>query len=163
MWRSAMMRSSASSGNASTSATARRSTAPAPMSRSNNVSALTAMIAGEPDDAELLARVEQSERRLTSPIAIWETAVAVAKIIGVPIAEAERATRTFLDAMQIEAVAIPADIDKLAIRAFDRFGKGRHPAKLNFGDCFAYACARHYAQPLLYKGSDFALTDITPA
>jgi ribonuclease VapC len=47
--------------------------------------------------------------------------------------------------------------------AFARFGKGRHPAALNSGDCFAYACARHARVPMLYKGDDFALTDIEPA
>ena len=51
----------------------------------------------------------------------------------------------------------------LAIDAYARFGKGRHPAGLNFGDCFAYACARHFDVPLLYKGDDFALTDIRAA
>jgi len=48
----------------------------------------------------------------------------------------------------------------LALEAYDRFGKNRHPANLNFGDCFAYACARHYGVPLLYKGNDFTKTDI---
>jgi ribonuclease VapC len=47
-----------------------------------------------------------------------------------------------------------------AAAAFDRFGKGRHPAALNLGDCFAYACARAYRAPLLYKRQDFAKTDI---
>jgi ribonuclease VapC len=51
----------------------------------------------------------------------------------------------------------------LAITAFDRFGKGRHPAGLNYGDCFSYALARAMAEPLLFKGNDFARTDIVPA
>jgi len=51
----------------------------------------------------------------------------------------------------------------MAIDAFERFGKGRHPAALNFGDCFAYACARRFGVPLLYKGDDFPQTDIEPA
>jgi len=128
-----------------------------------DASALTSMIAGESDDAELLARVKQSRSRMTSAVAVWETAVAVARIVGVPIKEAERSTRLFLDAAGITTVSIPPQVDGLAIDAFDRFGKGRHKAGLNMGDCFAYACARHYAQPLLYKGADFSLTDIPAA
>ena len=49
---------------------------------------------------------------------------------------------------------------RLALEAHARFGRGRHPARLNMGDCFAYACARSRGVPLLYKGEDFALTDI---
>jgi ribonuclease VapC len=48
----------------------------------------------------------------------------------------------------------------LALEAFDRFGKGRHPAGLNMGDCFAYACAHALGVPLLFKGDDFARTDL---
>ena len=58
---------------------------------------------------------------------------------------------------------VPAEARCLAIDAFVRFGKGRHPAALNFGDCFAYACARHAGTPPLYKGEEFPLTDIAPA
>lgn len=48
-------------------------------------------------------------------------------------------------------------------RAFSRFGKGRHPAGLNYGDCFAYALAMARAEPVLYKGADFSKTDVVPA
>jgi ribonuclease VapC len=51
----------------------------------------------------------------------------------------------------------------LARQAFHHFGKGRHPAGLNFGDCFAYALARHTGEPLLFKGNDFSKTDIVSA
>ena len=57
----------------------------------------------------------------------------------------------------------PAETRGLALMAFEQFGKGRHPAALNFGDCFAYACARFAGTPLLYKGDDFAQTDIDTA
>lgn len=65
--------------------------------------------------------------------------------------------------MEIEIVAVPASAAGAALEAFERYGKGRHRAGLNFGDCFAYACARHLGMPLLYKGSGFALTDIEAA
>ena len=65
--------------------------------------------------------------------------------------------------MQIAVVDMPAATADLAIDAYARYGKGRHPAALNFGDCFAYACAKHFDVPLLYKGNDFAQTDIGAA
>ena len=61
------------------------------------------------------------------------------------------------------STGVPAEVRRLALEAFDRFGKGRHPAALNFGDCFAYACARLAGAPLLYKGDDFPQTDIETA
>lgn len=128
-----------------------------------DASALTAAVAGEPDAAELLARLQQRRIRLTSPLAIWEAAVAVARILDLPVRESGEAVREFTDLMGIETVAIPPGVETLALDAFGRYGKGRHPAGLNFGDCFAYACARHFGQPLMYKGADFALTDIESA
>jgi ribonuclease VapC len=60
-------------------------------------------------------------------------------------------------------MSIRAEVGRSAIAAFDRFGKRRHPAGLNMGDCFAYACANELDVPLLFKGDDFPLTDITIA
>jgi len=125
-----------------------------------DASALTAMIAGEADAAALLARLERGRIRLTTPLALWETAVAVARILGLSIKESGRAVSEFVEIMKIDMVAVPATAGLLALETFDRYGKGRHPARLNMGDCFAYASARHYGQPLMYKGSDFARTDI---
>jgi len=65
--------------------------------------------------------------------------------------------------MEIDVAAVPPQTAKIALDAFERYGKGRHPARLNFGDCFAYACARHFGQPLMFKGSDFPQTDIEAA
>jgi ribonuclease VapC len=62
-----------------------------------------------------------------------------------------------------ESVAADPDQAALAVEAFRRFGKGRHPAQLNIGDCFAYALAKATGEPLLFKGNDFALTGIVPA
>ncbi len=64
----------------------------------------------------------------------------------------------------IQAVAFTLDMHAAAVDAFARYGRGRgHPAQLNFGDCMAYAVARHRDLPLLFKGGNFALTDIRPA
>jgi ribonuclease VapC len=57
-------------------------------------------------------------------------------------------------------VSVSRDQAQIARQAYQRFGKGRHPAALNFGDCFAYALAKETGEPLLYKGTDFKLTDI---
>jgi len=69
----------------------------------------------------------------------------------------------FLSAAEIEILAFTPDHAAVAREAFLRYGKGRHPAALNFGDCIAYATARLEAMPLLFKGDDFRLTDVEPA
>lgn len=63
----------------------------------------------------------------------------------------------------IEIVSVTAQQARMARDAYRRFGKGRHPAKLNFGDVFAYALAWHSSEPLLFKGDDFTKTDIASA
>jgi ribonuclease VapC len=67
-----------------------------------------------------------------------------------------------LSKARIEIVAVDAEQARVARRAFSRSGKGRHPAGLNFGDCFAYALAQTRNEPLLFKGDDFVRTDISP-
>lgn len=99
-------------------------------------------------------------------MAVWETVVAVARRRRrrrLEIEEAEAVVEDFMKLVEIEVHAIPAEARRDAVMAFARFGNGRHPAALNSGDCFAYACARHARVPMLYKGDDFALTDIEPA
>jgi ribonuclease VapC len=128
-----------------------------------DASALTAMIVDENDGIALMRRMEKAGRRLTSPIAVWEATLAVARMTGRSFAETKQGLDRFLDLGGVELTAIPPEVTTLAIDAYDRFGKGRHQARLNMGDCFAYACARHFGQPLLYKGDDFAQTDIEAA
>ena len=69
----------------------------------------------------------------------------------------------FIAAGEIEIVPVSVEMAYLARAAFRDFGKGRHPAQLNFGDCFAYALAKATGEALLFKGNDFSLTDVTPA
>lgn len=128
-----------------------------------DASALTALLADENDARELLARLAQSNTRLTSPLAVWEATIAVARVLDLTIAETADALERYLTLMEIKVVAVPPEAGRIALEAFDRFGKGRHAARLNFGDCFAYACARHFAQPLMFKGADFPQTDIEAA
>lgn len=68
-----------------------------------------------------------------------------------------------LDEMDARWITIDAEIGKAAVNAFDRYGNGRHRAALNMGDCFSYACAKVHGLALLYKGDDFAHTDIEAA
>ena len=65
--------------------------------------------------------------------------------------------------LELEIVAHDKELARIASNAFLRFGKGRHPARLNCGDCASYALAKSRNIPLLFKGTDFARTDIVPA
>lgn len=129
-----------------------------------DASALTALLTDEDEARELLARLQQTGTRLTSPLAVWEAAVAVvARVLKLSVSAAAEAVEDYLALMEIAVVAVPPETARIALDAFDRFGKGRHRASLNFGDCFAYACARHLDQPLMFKGGDFPQTDIEAA
>lgn len=128
-----------------------------------DASALTAILTDEDDARSLYARLETYPRRTTSPMAVWEAVLAVARRLKLDITDSEAAVEAFLKTFGIEVVAIPPEARRIAIEAHARYGKGRHPAALKFGDCFAYACARHARSPLLYKGDDFSRTDIEAA
>ena len=78
-------------------------------------------------------------------------------------AAAGRELDAFLKHAEVEAEPVTVEQLEAARQAWRRFGKGRHPAALNFGDCFAYALARVTGEPLLFKGQDFANTDIPSA
>ena len=71
--------------------------------------------------------------------------------------------QALIERLELEVVPLSDDQAKLAIEAFRRFGKGRHPAGLNYGDCFSYALAKATGEPLLFKGDDFSQTDIKRA
>ena len=128
-----------------------------------DASALTAMLTDESDARALLSRMQSYPKRITSPLVVWETVIAVMRILGLTARDAESAVEDYLKLMGITVVAVAAETRTLAIDAYDRYGKSRHPAALNFGDCFAYACARQERLPLFYKGDDFPQTDIEAA
>jgi ribonuclease VapC len=128
-----------------------------------DAAALTAMLTDEDEARELLARLQHAATRLTSPLAVWEAAIAVARVLDLSIVEAAESVESYLALMEIRMVEVAPETARIALDAFDRFGKGRHPARLNFGDCFAYACARHLGEPLMFKGADFPQTDIEAA
>lgn len=128
-----------------------------------DASALTALLTNEDEARELLARLQHTRTRLTSPLAVWEATLAVTRVLDLPIHEAAEAMASYLALMDVTVMEVAPQTARIALDAFDRYGKGRHPARLNFGDCFAYACARHLNVPLMFKGSDFPHTDIEAA
>jgi ribonuclease VapC len=128
-----------------------------------DASALTAMLTEEDDARALLTRLQAFPERFTSPLAIWEAAIALSRILGLDLAAARTTLDAFLVLTEIEVRAVPAGAHEIALDAFARYGKGRHPAGLNFGDCFAYAAAKGAGVPMLYKGDDFPQTDIPAA
>jgi ribonuclease VapC len=127
-----------------------------------DASVIVAILAGEDDAAALGLRLSRAESVQTSAIAIYESVLGLARATDISIAEAERAVSRLLADAQAEVISITGEIARGALRAFERFGRGRHPARLNMGDCFAYACARALDVPLLFKGEDFGLTDLAP-
>ncbi len=128
-----------------------------------DASAMVAILVEESDAVALAKRLEQAVEPRTSPIAIYEAVVGVARARNVPIRTAETILDSFLGQATVRVVPITDEIGRGALSAFERYGRGRHPAALNMGDCFAYACARELDIPILFKGDDFPLTDITIA
>ena len=128
-----------------------------------DASAIVAMMTNESDAGSLSARLMSSASRMTSAMALWEASVAYGRISGLEPRTALREVEAYIRPLEIDVIAIDASATAAAVDAYQRFGKGRHPAGLNFGDCFAYACARQRAVPLLYKGDDFSQTDIDAA
>jgi ribonuclease VapC len=125
-----------------------------------DTSALVAILQDEPERRRFNEAIEQAPHRLLSTANLVEISIVIESRHG---AEGIRELDLFLRTAQIEAASVDAAQALAAREAFRRFGKGRHPAGLNFGDCFAYALAATRDEPLLFKGDDFPLTDITAA
>lgn len=128
-----------------------------------DASAMCAILLSEPDADVFAGKLAAASHRWTSPVAIFETVLAVSKWIGGDMALARSKVTEFLRLADIDVSAIGTAELALALDAHERYGKGRHPARLNMGDCFAYACARVHGAPLLLKGDDFSQTDVTEA
>ncbi|HYF23468.1 MAG TPA: type II toxin-antitoxin system VapC family toxin [Caulobacteraceae bacterium] len=128
-----------------------------------DASALVAILADEPDGPEHEERLLTSEDRTIPFSGVFEAVLALSRRKGRPPEEMQTLVSAYLRTGQIEIAALGEAETVLAIEAHARFGKGRHPARLNMGDCFAYACAKARGAPLLYKGDDFVLTDVERA
>lgn len=123
-------------------------------------SALVAIILEEPNHAEILAKIEAAPGiAIGAPTLVETLIVLMARLGREPIG----ALQELLDAAEAEVIPFTEDHGRIALNAFVRYGKGRDPAALNFGDCLCYATASLASQPLLYVGDDFSLTDIQQA
>ena len=107
----------------------------------------------------MVRALRDSSLSLISPVNLWEAGVSLQQR---QVADGERVMRAFLADAGVSVAEIGGVEAGLAFEAWRRFGKGQHPARLNLGDCFAYALARSRDLPLLFKGEDFAMTDIRP-
>jgi ribonuclease VapC len=128
-----------------------------------DASAMIAIIVREEDGPALGERAQQADRVFTSAVAVYEAVLGIARVRNTSVSGAEEVVNDFLREMRVETIPITAEIGRGAIAAFGRYGRGRHPARLNMGDCFAYACSQAFDVPLLFKGNDFSETDIAPA
>ena len=128
-----------------------------------DASAIVAILDEEPGHEALRERLERSPTPLTSGIAVFEAALAVSRLQSVSLPVAKAAAVSFLNEAHMAVVPITVTEAIIALTAHARFGKGRHPARLNLGDCFAYACAKAHGARLLFVGDDFPQTDIAPA
>jgi ribonuclease VapC len=128
-----------------------------------DASAIVAMIAREPEAASFGAFLRDYQDRMTSPIAVWEAARAVARVRRVDFTEARTLVADFLDEARLKLMPIDAAAAEIAMDAHQRYGKGNDVAGLNMGDCFAYAVASQYKAEILFKGEDFIHTDLRDA
>ena len=122
-----------------------------------DTSAVLAILQDEAERTEFVSLIEQSSRRLISTVSVLEAAMVLEGRKG---DDAGSDLDLFLRRASIETVAFDPEQLLVARTAFRRFGKGRHAAGLNFGDCVSYALAQWSGEPLLFKGSGFAATDV---
>jgi ribonuclease VapC len=122
-----------------------------------DTSALLAIFLAEPERQNFLERIRQDGTRLLSAPNALETAIVLEARRG---EVAGREFDLFLHRLNIEIVPVDSTQVAVARAGWRKYGKGRHPASLNFGDCFAYALAKTSGEPLLAKGNDFPKTDV---
>ena len=122
-----------------------------------DTSALLAIFLAEPERKSFLESILQAETRMISAANLLETGIVLEARRG---ESAGREFDLFVVRANLQIVAVDAEQAEIARSAWRRYGKGRHPAGLNFGDCFAYALAKASGEPLLAKGNDFAATDL---
>lgn len=125
-----------------------------------DTSALVAILYGEPEAEAFTRLIHDAAISRISVANHLELSIVIEKQLG---QEGTRQADAFLRRAGIKIEPVTVEQGHLARQAFLDFGKGRHRAGLNFGDCFAYALAKEFDEPLLFKGKDFPETDIRPA
>lgn len=129
-----------------------------------DTSAVVAMLTLEPDATAIARKLEADRERISAAHVILEASMRLASILGLSPTLADQQVTRLLREAEITIVPITEDIAHISVTAFERFGKGRNTrASLNFGDCLSYACAKAHDARLLFKGGDFAHTDIAKA
>lgn len=123
-----------------------------------DTSALVAILLREPERRSFIEAIEAADATRLSVASLVETSIVIESRYG---AEGLRDLDRFISRASIEVIPVDGEQGRLARTAFSRFGKGRHRAALNFGDCFSYAAAVHQGEPLLCKGDDFIHTDVS--
>jgi len=123
-----------------------------------DTSALLAILQDEPERRRFNEALESADSRLMSVATLVEISIIIESRYG---AEGLRDLDLLIERAGIELVPVDVEQARAARSAYSRFGKGRHPAALNLGDCFSYALARVLGEPLLFKGDDFSRTDVS--
>ena len=122
-----------------------------------DTSAVLAILQGEPERRGFLEAIEAADSTRMSVASFVETSIVIESRYG---AEGLRDLDRFISRAAIELIPVDQEQGQIARSAFSRFGKGRHRAGLNYGDCFSYAAAISLSDPLLCKGDDFIHTDV---
>src|ERR1700722_16009048 len=117
-----------------------------------DTSALLAIFLAEPERKRFLDAITKAETRCISAVNVLETGIVLEARRG---EAAGREFDLFMHQAQFEVIPTNSEQVEIARVAWRKYGKGRHPAGLNFGDCFSYALAKVTGEPLLYKGEDF--------
>lgn len=126
-----------------------------------DASAIAAVLLSEPEAGQIGAAIDGATEPFTSPLAAFEAVLAVTRASRLSLPAARRVVRAFLVRSGVEVRPVDDRVGEIALDAHERYGRGRgHSAKLNFGDCFSYAMAKAAGVGLLYKGEDFAQTDL---
>jgi ribonuclease VapC len=125
-----------------------------------DTSGVIAILQAEPPAERLGRAIRESLTRRMSAASVVEAGIVVQRRFG---DAGERDLDALLHQLDLDIIPLTADHARFARDAFRRFGRGRHPAGLNFGDCFSYALARALSEPLLFVGEDFSQTDVAVA
>jgi ribonuclease VapC len=125
-----------------------------------DTSALVAIFRGEVEATYFIDVIDRAERAVVSSVTVVET---MAVLCGTRIGATRTQVERLIEKLGLGTEPVDRDQQILAVDALLSFGKGRHPARLNLGDCFVYALAKSLGAPLLFKGEDFAKTDLVPA
>ena len=120
-------------------------------------SAVLAILQDEPERHAFNVAIAAADQRSLSAASLVELSIVIGARCG---SDGQADLDRFLTTAQIEVIGVDRGQAELARLAFAQFGKGRHRAALNFGDCFSYALAKWLGQPLLFKGDDFSHTDL---